>query len=202
MVRFLRLTTLVLLVGTGVLAYASWKARRAPPLDEFGRLGAFSFTSNAGQTVSDTGSEGNVRVFACFFTCCTEFCPQLSGTMARLQHELKDVDGLQLLSLSVDPETDTPDKLSAYATAFGADPGRWLFLTGPRETVEAFVKEQLHLGVEENKSPDRTPGTKMLHSNKLTLVDRHGTIRGWFDGTDADEIDKLKIAVRKLAREQ
>jgi len=204
MLRALRILTVVLLAGAIGLTIAKVRSYRndATPLDDLGSLGEFSFTSSTGGTISDRDLNGKVCVFACFFTCCTESCPQISGSMARLQSELSDVADLRLVSLTVDPETDTPEKLAAYGKTFGAEPNRWLFLTGPREQVESFVIGRLRQAVEENKDADRTPGNKMLHSSRLTLVDTKGTIRGLFDGTSADEVDKLKLAVRRLARER
>jgi hypothetical protein len=68
--------------------------------------------------------------------------------------------------------------------------------------VRAFVQDRLHLGVMPNKGPDATPGNRVLHSNKLTLIDRRGIIRGYFDGTDPAEVAKLKQAAERLAREK
>lgn len=198
MIRALRIMTLVLLAGAIALGVTRSVQRPDEP-ERFGPIGSFRFTDSAGNTFTDADVRGKVVVFACFFTCCTEFCPALSGTMARLQGELRDVPNMRLISLSVDPDTDTPEKLTKYAEAFGAEPSRWTLLTGPRDAVEPFVRTKLHQAVEENKAADRTAGTKMLHSNKLVLVDGDGEVRGFFDGTQADEVDKLKVMIRLLS---
>jgi protein SCO1/2 len=169
--------------------------------DDFGQVGQFSFTERSGHAVTQDTLRGKVWIAGCFFTCCTESCPQLSGSLARLQGELAGETDLRLVSLTVDPTHDTADTLSRYATAYNADADRWLFLTGSDDEVRRFVRETLKLGIEKNTAPDATTGSRMLHSPKLTLIDRRGRITGYFDGTDPAAVGRLKIAAERLARE-
>ena len=203
-IKLLRAITLGLLLcagGVGLLnlygwyGLASWK-NRPEPADDFGPLGKFDFLASSGGHVTDRDLSGKVCIFGCFFTCCTTQCPALTGSLAKLQSELKDYADVRIVSLTVDPEHDTPEKLTAYAQTFGADASRWLFLTGEQAAVEAFVTKQLKQGVEKNSGAE--PGDKFLHSEKLILVDRVGRIRGFFNGIDADELDKLRQAVKRL----
>jgi protein SCO1 len=177
------------------------QAESRPQLDDFGAVGQFSFVGRDGKPVTKAAVDGKVWACACFFTCCTESCPQLSGAFARLQHELAGRPNVRLVSLTVDPEHDNPEVLDRYAKAFGADPDRWLFLTGGREEVTEFVRKQLLLGVETNNAPDAKPSSRVLHSNKLTLIDQVGHVRGHFDGTDMNEVTKLRDAMIRLAAE-
>lgn len=193
-IKVLRGVTLVLLLAAIVVGLLT--LRTSPPDDDLWPLGSFDFLASTGGHVTDRDLSGKVCIFSCFFTCCTTQCPALTGSMARLQSELKDLTDLRLISLTVDPDHDTPDKLTAYSQTFGADPKRWLFLTGERANVEAFVTKQLKLGMEKNVAGD--PGDKVLHSEKLTLVDRKGRVRGFFNGIDANELDKLRQAVKRL----
>ena len=171
-------------------------------LDDFGAVGSFAFVDKDGRAVRDTDLAGKVWIAACFFTCCTESCPQLSGALARLQSELAAEPDIRLVSLTVDPANDTPKKLDQYATTYQAVADRWIFLTGSEEAVHRFVQKQLLLGIAANTAADATPGNKMLHSNKLTLIDRRGIIRGYFDGTDPAQVAELKLAAERLAREK
>lgn len=170
-------------------------------LDDFGRVGGFSFVGRDGKPVTNADLDRKVWACACFFTCCTESCPQLSGAFARLQHELAGRPNVRLVSLTVDPEHDNPEVLDRYAKSFGANPDRWLFLTGDRGEVTDFVRKRLLLGVEKNDAADAKPGNRVLHSNKLTLIDQSGHVRGHFDGTDPDEVSKLRDAMIRLAAE-
>jgi cytochrome oxidase Cu insertion factor (SCO1/SenC/PrrC family) len=168
--------------------------------DDFGPVGNFAFTERAGRTVTQDSLRGKVWIAACFFTCCTESCPQLSAALARLQHELAGEPDVRLVSLTVDPAHDTPAALTKYAEAYNADADRWLFLTGSPVQVTAFVRDRLHLGVEANAA-DTAPGRRVLHSPKLTLIDRRGIIRGYFDGTDPAAVGRLRDAAVRLTRE-
>jgi protein SCO1 len=192
---------LALFVLTAGLAVAVHSARTdADRLDDFGPVGTFAFTDKDGRPVTDADLRGKVCIVACFFCCCTESCPQLSGSLARLQAELRHEPDVRLVSVTVDPANDTPQRLAQYAAGYNAVAERWLFLTGGEEAVRAFVQGQLHLGMEKNPA-DAGPGNRVLHSNKLTLVDRRGHVRGYFDGTDPAAVGALKAAAERLARE-
>jgi protein SCO1 len=192
---------LFVLSGGMLVAWQSQRAKLNPAgLDDFGPVGSFAFTDKDGRPVREGDLHGKVWIAACFFTCCTESCPQLSGALARLQSELASEPDVRLVSLTVDPTNDTPQKLTQYAESYQAIAERWIFLTGNEDDVRTFVQDRLHLGVLPNKGPETTPGNRVLHSNKLTLIDRRGVIRGYFDGTDPAEVAKLKEAAERLAR--
>lgn len=195
-----------LFVLSAGLLVAMQRSRYAAPktntLDDYGPVGAFAFVDKDGRPVRDGDLTGKVWIAACFFTCCTESCPQLSGALARLQSELAHVPDLRLVSVTVDPTHDTPQKLDQYASSYQANADRWLFLTGSEESVRAFVQGQLHLGAVANDAPDVHAGNRVLHSNKLTLIDRRGVIRGYFDGTDPAQVAELKQAAERLAQER
>ncbi len=169
--------------------------------DDFGTVGQFAFVERSGKAVTQDTLRGRVWIAACFFTCCTDSCPKLSGALARLQGELAAEPDVRLVSLTVDPAHDTTEALTRYAEAYNADGERWLFLTGSEGEVRRFVQERLHLGAVPNTAPDATAGTRVLHDPKLTLIDRAGHIRGYFDGTDTAAVGRLKVAAERLARE-
>jgi protein SCO1/2 len=169
--------------------------------DDFGPVGEFHFVERSGHAVTQDTLKGKVWIAACFFTCCTESCPQLSGSLARLQGELDGEPDVRLVSLTVDPSHDTTDTLTRYATAYNADADRWLFLTGSDDEVRRFVHDTLKFGIEKNTSTDATAGSRMLHSPKLTLINRRGRITGYFDGTDPAAVGRLKVAAERLSRE-
>src|SRR5262245_41253808 len=103
-------------------------AEAAAQLDDFGPVGQFSFVGRDGKPVTNSDLDGNIWSCPCFFPCCTESCPQLSGAFARLQHELRGQPNIRLVSLTVDPEHDNSEVLNRYAKSVGANPDRWLFL--------------------------------------------------------------------------
>ena len=119
--------------------------------------------------------------------------------MGRLQQQLKDEPDVRLVSLTVDPANDTPQKLKQYAETYRAAEDRWLLLRGSEADVHTFVRDRLKLGVAANPNADKEQGNRVLHSPKLTLIDRRGNIRGFYDGTDAAAVDRLRDAARRLA---
>ncbi|MFQ5336001.1 MAG: SCO family protein, partial [Flavobacteriales bacterium] len=112
----------------------------------------------------------------------------------RVQSILGEEPGFIILSHTVDPERDTPEVLRQYADKFGAHTGNWHFLTGPKEDIYDLGWNGYYLSMAENKDS----GGGFIHSPKFTLVDRQGHIRGWYDGTDAAEVDRMIVDIRSL----
>jgi cytochrome oxidase Cu insertion factor (SCO1/SenC/PrrC family) len=179
------------------------------PLDDLGPVGDFRLTERSGRTVTPADLSGKVWIASFVFTRCTGPCPQITGTVARLQDMLASEPDVCLVTFTVDPERDDPDELKKYADHFGADRERWLFLTGPEEQLHGLIKTGFHLGVERNTGAAVTPGTEVTHSTRLALVDRHGHVRGYFDGRQVDEegrpvdcLPRVQKAVASLLRER
>jgi protein SCO1 len=180
-----------------------------PPPADFGPISAFKLTERNGRTVSLSDLHGKIWIASFVFTRCTGPCPQVTGTMARLQKELADNDGVLLVSFTVDPDRDQLEDLREYADHFGADKDRWLFLTGPKETIDPLSEKGFGLGLQRTQGKDIKPGQEINHSTRLTLVDRHGHKRGYFDGRSVDDagqlvddLPRLKEALETLLHEQ
>lgn len=143
----------------------------------------FQLIDQSGKTVTRDDLKGKVWVGAFVFTRCSGPCPQVTATMARLQKELNlaDTPDLRLVTFTVDPEKDTPNELKEYAARYQAHPDRWLFLTG---MPEADLHTMLVAGfkVSAQRSGSAKAGEEFDHSSRLVVVDKHGTIRGYFDG--------------------
>lgn len=145
-------------------------------------VGDFALTERSGSTVRNSDLLGKVWIASFVFTRCTAGCPQITTTMKRLQDELAGHPDVQLITFTVDPEHDDPKELSRYAEHFGADPRRWLFLTGKEDEIYRLLDRSFHLPAKQNTGAERTPGNEVAHTTKLVLVDRQGRIRGYFDG--------------------
>jgi protein SCO1/2 len=153
----------------------------AAPRDEgLGIVGDFVLTERSGRSVSKADLLGKIWIASFEFVRCTQGCPQISATLAQLQSELAPYPDVRLVTFTVDPEHDRPEELREYARHYHADPERWLFLTGDEKTIYQLLENSFHLPVQKNTASD--PGNAVLHSPKLVLVDRHGRIRGYFDG--------------------
>ncbi len=168
------------------------------PDDDYGRVADFSLTERNGQVVERADLSGKTWVAAFIFTRCAGPCAQVSGSMANLQQDLASNKDVVLVSFTVDPEFDTPQVLRDYAQRYGADPERWLFLTGERDELYRLVRTSFHLGVERNEGPAAQAGYEVEHSTKLVLVDGQGHIRGYFDSTAASDLTELKRRITLL----
>jgi len=179
----------LLLIGAGACRHA--------PLPVLGTVPSFDLVERAGTPLRAGDLAGTVWVADFIFTRCPDFCPALTARMAELQTALAPrPGGLRLVSFSVDPEHDTPDVLRAYAARAGARDG-WLFATGPRDRVASLLRDGFHVAY----ADDGPPTTPITHSDRLVLVDPALRIRGYYHGTDADDVHRLIRDARALAAE-
>lgn len=145
--------------------------------------------------------KGRAWVADFIYTHCAGPCPLLSGQMAKLAGALPPEVGL--LTVSVDPEGDTPARLRAYAKAYGADLRRWVFLRGTQKQTYHLLFAGFHLPM--SSDPRAPEGTRVQHSTRFVLVDRAGAVRGEYDGlSDLDNAALARDARRILeeAREE
>jgi protein SCO1/2/putative membrane protein len=161
-------------------------------------LGDFHLLERSGRTITNADLAGRVWIAAFIFTRCPLSCPRISSVMKELQARLARTDVL-LVSISVDPEYDTPPVLSTYAQRFGASPKRWWFLTGSEPSIHDLVVNRFKLSLGNASPADRSKGAESItHSDRLALVDR-GQIIGFFASTDQAEMDALVARASRLA---
>ena len=170
---------LALLTGSSLVEAheAGEENQRLPTL---GAAPDFALISQDGEEVTLDSLRGKVLAVAFIYTSCPDVCPMLTDRMARVQDELGPDFGTEVafVSISVDPERDTPEVLKDYAEAFGADLAGWSFLTGD---LEAVREAALGYGVVV------LPADELIDHNTLTtLIDRHGTMRVQYIGSRFD----------------
>ncbi len=175
------------LLGVGIVGYWYWTSRieKKSLLPDFGTVPEFSLTSEQNQTVTRKQLLGKVSIMDFIFTECAGACPVMTMKMNDLQKVVRTEPAIQLLSVSVDPETDTPDVLKKYAGNHDAITGKWIFLTGRKESIYNLTKEGFHLGL------DIEGENAIIHSQKFVLVDYRGEIRGYYDSDDDDAMKNL-----------
>ena len=185
---------LAVVLGAGASSLMRREVTAASVLErpgEYGQVLDFTLTERSGRTVTSADLEGDWWVADFIFTRCTGVCPILTS---RMSHLAQTIDDVRFVSFSVDPTWDTPEVLRDYAA--GAVPNeaasRWLFLTGPRETIHRVVGEGFKLAVAE-LSPDEVAagGELITHSDRMVLVDPWGTIRGYYRGTEQESVERL-----------
>lgn len=167
----------------------SIKALHASPLPILGNVPSFQLVDTNHKEFSKRNLEGKVWIANFMFTTCAGICPMMSQNIASIQNALGKEEDIRLVSISVNPEQDTPEAMKTYAKKYNADPSKWYFLTGDREEITKLAVGGFKVG-----SIDEP----IFHSGKLILVDKKFQIRGYFDGTDPEEIKKLKMAIRSL----
>jgi protein SCO1 len=186
-----------ILVAIAVVVFALTRGQEiAPgPLPEIGQVPEFSFTERSGRTVSREDLLGHIWVADFFFTSCTGPCPEMSLRMKSLQQSVINENlPVTLVSVSIDPEYDRPAVLKRYADKFGADPDRWLFLTGDdQKRVQALVRTGFLIGVKQ-----ATATAPIIHSTYFLLIDPAGRIRGVYQGLEPTTKRTLLADVRRL----
>lgn len=145
---------------------------------------------------SDEALRGKVWIAGFAFTSCTSICPMLTSQMANVQRRLDPYgDRVHLVTITVDPETDTPERLREYAERYGADLERWSFLTGEPERVRETIEQGFRRPI--GARTETPSGYDILHSGDLMLVDQDGVLRGLYP-TDAEGLDRLVSDVAAL----
>lgn len=143
-------------------------------------LGEFSLTNATGRTANRAELDGKIVVVSFLFTSCSLTCPEVTKRMAEIQRLTTNNADVRLLSLTVDPRSDTPPVLAKWGARFGADTNRWLFLTGNKNVLHGLIAKSFlaqDAGDPFNSMPGNFTGTE-----RIAVVDQHGRTRIFFDG--------------------
>ncbi|MBB00302.1 MAG: hypothetical protein CMN34_05175 [Saprospirales bacterium] len=157
----------------------------------------FALTDQNNREYSHRNTEGKVLLVDAFFTTCPTICPVISSQLARV-HDRIAIDGLgdkvAIISHTVDPNRDTPERLRQYADRIGADPELWTFLTGPEEDLYPLLQEGYLL----TALASDTAAGGFFHSDQILIIDQDKHIRGTYDGTKTSEVDQMLEDVYQL----
>jgi len=154
------------------------------------QLPAFTLTNQAGQRFGSAQLRGHVYLVNFFFTRCPSICPKLTKAMHSLQERYdRTHEPVRLVSISVDPDNDTPAVLAKYAAHWQADTDRWTFLTGSTKQVHDLIIGgfKTHLG---KKHRTAAGAMEIAHTGNLALIDQHGRLRGFYP-TDDNGLDEI-----------
>lgn len=173
--------------------------RPAPKMPIVGEAGPFALTNQFGRPFGSDNLKGSVWLADVIFTRCPGPCAKMTAQMLRIQSQLPADGCVQFVSLTADPEFDTPEVLKDYAARFGAAAANWHFLTGPKKELYEFAVNDLKFTVIDNESESpKSLEDRFLHSTQFVLVDQRGRIRGYFDGTDPSVTSQIVNAIRAL----
>ena len=154
----------------------------------------FNLIDNEGQTINQKQLRGYIYVADFFFTRCGSICPKMSTQLTRVQEVFSKDTMVKIVSFTVDPKNDTVEVLQKYAKEYGAIKGKWRFATGAKDSIYTLAQKGYFITAME----DTAHPVDFIHSDKLVLVDKNGWIRGYYNGTDLKEVDKLITEIKVL----
>lgn len=198
---FVAMFALAVLVAGGVWTWLRSMESERPAgqqLAIYGRVPDAVLVERTGRKVGFNELRGQIWVADFIFTRCAGTCQVMSSQMSGLQKSLKKAGNVRLVSITVDPEFDTPERLTAYADRWQADGDRWLFLTGGQEQIQRIAVDAFKLPMMEGTDPNEP----IIHSSRFVLVDDEGNIRGYYDGLDKEATQRLISDVGVLMREK
>jgi len=189
----------LIFVGVAILlsgifsVYLFARQTQAEPLPVYGEIKDFQLTDSRGEQFQSSQLKNKVWVADFFFTTCSTICPIMTRNMNSLYGVYKSSPDVEFVSISVNPEQDTPDVLGAYARKYQVSTNNWHFLTGDREDITDLTVKSFKIGSIEEP---------IFHSANFVLVDRSGRIRGYYDGTVREEVLELAGDLKRLIKEK
>jgi protein SCO1/2 len=156
----------------------------------------FSLTNQNGQTITQDDYKDKIYVADFFFTTCQTICPIMTGHMSEIQEKLKNDDEVLLLSHTVTPEIDTVAQLKKYALEKGVNDAKWNLVTGDKKEIYDLARKS-YLAAKDVPFQDYD----LIHTENFVLVDKKKRIRGFYDGTDPESIEKLLTDIKILEQE-
>ncbi len=175
---------IVALAGIGfALNFLSQRSASENALPYYSSVSEFEFITQDSVPFGLSDLKGKISVVDFMFTRCKGPCPIMTNLMGELYQHFDNVDNVQFVSISVDPEYDTLLALQNYAKLQGVDDNRWNFLSAQMNDVINLCEKGFKLGA------DDLPGA---HSTKFILVDSDGAIRGYYSGIEKESVKKLQ----------
>ncbi|WP_428653330.1 SCO family protein [Runella sp.] len=163
------------------------------------RIRKFSFVNQNNETISEKAIEGKIHIANFFFTSCPSICPKMTNQMKKIQDSYRNNKDVVLLSYSVTPWIDTPERLKEYAQHKGVISGKWHLLTGAKGEIYDLARKSYF--AEENIGYTKD-STQFLHTEHFLLVDKSKHIRGIYNGTLELEIQQLIKDIEILSTEK
>jgi protein SCO1/2 len=168
------------------------------PLPVIATVSDFSLTERSGRQIGLNDLRGQIWIADFIFTNCAGICPIMTTAMAGLQSATvhQKLDDVMLVSISVDPARDTPAVLAKYAEKYHAEANRWYFLTGDSAAIQQLAQKGFRLmSAIAGGGSEEEP---IIHSDRFVLVDRQARIRGYYRGTEKEEVEQLLRDLKKL----
>ncbi len=162
------------------------------------KIADFELIDQNGDTITNATYKDKIYISDFFFTRCATICPIMTSNMQTLQERFKDDDEVMLLSHSVTPIMDSVPILKMYADNKGIDAGKWRITTGDKKHIYNLARKSYFATLDEGDGGDQD----FIHTEQFILVDKNRQIRGYYDGTDAKEMERIESDIRLLKKEQ
>ena len=153
---------------------------------KYHKISDFKLTNQNGKEITQANYKDKIYVADFFFTTCQDICPVMTKNMYQLQEELKNDNEVLLLSHTVIPEVDTVEQLKEYAIENNVDDSKWNLVTGDKKQIYELARKS-YLAVEDSNFNE----FDMIHTENFMLIDKEKQIRGFYDGTNSEEINRL-----------
>lgn len=205
--QFLALVFLLPFIAYGTMVWYENKFQRLPfygaEETEGGKksihsIASFKLVNQEGLKAGSDDWKGKVVVVDFFFTHCPSICPKMTASLKRVQQAFENDNKLIINSISVDPEHDSVPQLKKYISRFGINTRNWNLLTGDKRKIYKLARNEFRLVATDGDGGDED----FIHSEKLVLADQQKRIRGYYDGTNKQEVDQLIHDIKKLKYEQ
>ena len=153
---------------------------------KYHKISDFKLTNQNGKEITQANYKDKIYVADFFFTTCQDICPVMTKNMYQLQEELKNDNQILLLSHTVIPEVDTVEQLKEYAVENNVDDSKWNLVTGDKKQIYELARKS-YLAVEDSNYSQYD----MIHTENFMLIDKEKQIRGFYDGTNSEDINRL-----------
>lgn len=167
-------------------------------VSKYHTIADFSFTNQNGKTITQKDYEGKIYVADFFFTTCQTICPIMTDNMVEVQKAIINNPKVMLLSHSVLPDQDSVPVLKKYAIEKGVIDSKWNLVTGNKKDIYGIARKS-YLAV---KTSNASEMYDMVHTENFVLVDTKRRIRGFYDGTKKEDIQRLIADINFLSKEE
>ncbi len=172
------------------------KSRLAP----IGRVLPFAFTNQDGKKITEQDVIGKVFVAEYFFTTCKSICPIMNANMKIVYERFKNEKDFLILSHTSDPATDSAARLKKYADSLNVDTGKWIFLTGTKDSLYRQARHSYKID-DPNNNP-LSNEVDFLHSQFFSLVDKKGNVRNIYEGNERKDVERMINEIEVLLKEK
>ena len=196
----------VMVLAAAIITSCAVKEERLPVFGQkevvagdtvYHTIAPFSFVDQDSSIITNQTFQDKIYVADFFFTSCRTICPIMKTQMLRVYEATSEMPDVLILSHTIDPEYDTVALLHDFANRLGVESSRWHFVTGVKDSIYKIAQTSYFATAME----DKTEPDGFIHSGAFLLIDKKQRIRGKYDGTKEEDVNRLIIDIKRLRRE-